>query len=141
MYSFVWNDFCDWYLEFTKPIVYADDSPQKQATMKVLAITLNRIMRLLHPFIPFITEELYQKLPIKNEAVIIDAYPTIDNDKMWFSIIDDEAAFELKVLKETISAVRNIRGEALARHAPFVCPTRYARHRTTSRRAHRSERL
>lgn len=111
LYSFVWNDFCDWYLEFIKPIVYETDSAQKQATLKVLAITLNRVMRLLHPFIPFITEELYQKLPIKSEAAIIDTYPTVENDKIWFSILDENRAFELTVLKETISAIRNIRGE------------------------------
>ncbi len=111
LYSFVWNDFCDWYLEFIKPIMYGDDIYQKNETAKVLAGTLNRIMRLLHPFIPFITEELYQKLPIKNEACIVDAYPTSENDRVWLSASDKEKAFELNVIKEAISALRNIRGE------------------------------
>ena len=59
LYSFTWNDFCDWYLEFSKPVIYGEDSPQKKATQLVLAQVLNRIIRMLHPFIPHITCLLY----------------------------------------------------------------------------------
>ncbi len=112
LYHFVWNEFCDWYLEFVKPIIYGPESAERTATQLVLAQTLNRIMRLLHPFTPFITEEIYQKLPIRgSEALIIDSYPTIHNDKEWLSVGSKEAAFEMNVVKEVIAAIRNIRGE------------------------------
>ena len=111
VYNFVWNEFCDWYLEFIKPIVYGADSAEKQATLLVLAQTLNRIMRLLHPFVPFISEEIYQKLPIKGSALIVDSFPTVKNDKEWLALGSQEVAFEMDVVKEVIAAVRNIRGE------------------------------
>ncbi len=111
IYSFVWNDFCDWYLEFIKPIIYGEDSKEKQATQLVLAQTLNRIMRLLHPFCPFISEEIFQKLPIKSEALIVDSFPNLRNDKEWLACGSSEAAFELDVVREVIAAIRNIRGE------------------------------
>jgi valyl-tRNA synthetase len=111
LYHFVWNEFCDWYLEFVKPVIYGEPTAERKATQLVLAQTLNRIMRLLHPFTPFITEEIFQKLPIKGKALIIETYPTPHNDKEWLSIGSAEAAFEMKVVKETIAAIRNIRGE------------------------------
>ncbi len=111
LYHFVWNEFCDWYLEFVKPVVYGPPSGERSAAQLVLAQTLNRIMRLLHPFTPFITEEIYSKLPIKSAALIIEQYPTIRNDKEWLSIGSKEAAAEMLIVKETIAAIRNIRGE------------------------------
>lgn len=111
VYSFAWHEFCDWYLEFIKPVIYGEKSAERSATQLVLAQTLNRLMRLLHPFIPFITEEIYQKLPIRGEALIIDRYPTIKNDKAWLSIGSEDVAFELDVVREVITALRNIRGE------------------------------
>lgn len=111
VYNFVWNEFCDWYLEFIKPIVYGADSAEKQATLLVLAQTLNRIMRLLHPFVPFISEEIYQKLPIKGAALIVDTFPTVKNDKEWLALGSQDVAFEMDVVKDVIAAVRNIRGE------------------------------
>ncbi|MDX9732238.1 MAG: valine--tRNA ligase [Bdellovibrionales bacterium] len=114
LYQFVWNEFCDWYLEFVKPVIYSDassSSGERKATQLVLVQTLNRIMRLLHPFTPFITEEIYQKLPIRGEACVIDQYPTLKNDKEWLSIGSADAAFEMNIVKEVITAIRNIRGE------------------------------
>lgn len=111
LYAFVWNDFCDWYLEFTKPILNGENLAEREATRIVLAQTLNRAVRLLHPFIPFITEEIYSRLPIKNEACIIDAFPTLQNDREWLSIANKEAADEVELIKEVIIAIRNIRGE------------------------------
>lgn len=86
MYKFVWYEFCDWYIEFIKPVVHTnnqnnnqntdaqttEDQAHRQATQLVLAQALNRVMRLLHPFIPFVTEELYQKLPIKNAVCMLN---------------------------------------------------------------------
>ncbi len=113
LYQFVWNDFCDWYVEYTKPILYGNDSQDKKGTQMVLAVTLNRIMRLLHPFVPFITEEIFQKLPIKSASVTVDAYPTRHNDEEWLSIGNKDAHFEFELLKDVITAIRNIRGENL----------------------------
>jgi valyl-tRNA synthetase len=111
LYHFVWNDVCDWYLELVKPVVYGAPSAQRSATQLVLAQTLNRVMRLLHPFTPFITEEIYKKLPINSAALIIETFPNVRNDKEWLSLGSKEAAFEMQIVKETIAAIRNIRGE------------------------------
>ncbi|HEX4922952.1 MAG TPA: valine--tRNA ligase, partial [Bdellovibrionales bacterium] len=111
LYDFVWHDFCDWYLEFVKPVIYGQPSTEREATQLVLAQTLNRIVRLLHPMVPFITEEIYAKLPIRNEAAIVDQYPTVLRDRTWLSIGSEEAAHEIELVKEVIAAIRNIRGE------------------------------
>lgn len=111
LYHFVWNEFCDWYLELVKPVVYGPASAERSAAQLVLAQTLNRIMRLLHPFTPFITEEIYSKLPIRSDALIVEAYPTLRADKEWLACGSEEAAFEMQVVKEVITAIRNIRGE------------------------------
>ncbi|MBK7844924.1 MAG: valine--tRNA ligase [Bdellovibrionales bacterium] len=111
IYSFAWHEFCDWYLEFIKPVVYGRESSEKRATQIVLAQVLNRLMRLLHPFVPFISEELYQKLPIRGEACVVDRYPTILSDRNWLKGGSQEQAFELDVVKGVITALRNIRGE------------------------------
>lgn len=111
IYSFAWHEFCDWYLEFIKPVVYGRDSSEKRATQIVLAQVLNRLMRLLHPFVPFISEELYQKLPIKGEACVVDRYPTVLSERNWLKGGAQEQAFELDVVKGVIAALRNIRGE------------------------------
>lgn len=112
LYAFVWNIFCDWYLEFTKPI-FQEGTPaaEKKATQLVLAHALNRIVRLLHPFAPFITEEIYQKLPIRGEALIVDHYPQPQTDKNFLSLGSQEVAADLDLVREVITAIRNIRGE------------------------------
>lgn len=111
IYDFVWHQFCDWYLELIKPIVYGEKLAEKRATQLVLAQTLNRIMRLLHPFAPFISEEIYQKLPIKNSACIVDSYPSIKNDRDWIALGSEQMAKELDLVISAISAIRTIRGE------------------------------
>jgi len=111
LYHFIWNQFCDWYIEFTKPILTGNKAEEKQATQLVMAQVLNRIVRLLHPFCPFITEEIYAKLPIKGEACIIDQYPTPQNDKDFLTFSSPQAELEVDILKEVITAIRNIRGE------------------------------
>ncbi len=111
LYHFIWNQFCDWYIEFTKPILNGNNAAEKQATQLVIAQVLNRIMRLLHPFAPFISEEIYQKLPIKDKACIIDQFPNVRNDKEFLNLGSSQAAFEIDIVKEVITAIRNIRGE------------------------------
>lgn len=116
LYKFVWYDFCDWYIECIKPIVYGDGA-QKEATLKVLAHTLNRMMRLLHPLIPFITEEIYSQLSVKNEALIIDSYPTVKNDKEFLNLALDENGQaksgyrEVHLMNWCIFTIRNVRSE------------------------------
>jgi valyl-tRNA synthetase len=111
LYHFVWHQFCDWHIEFIKPILNGTNAGEKQATQLVLAHVLNRIVRLMHPFCPFISEEIYQKLPLKDRACVIDQYPTTINDKEFLSLGSAQAAFEVDLVKETITAIRNIRGE------------------------------
>lgn len=112
LYSFVWNTFCDWYLEFIKPVFQEGFDPnQRKATQLVLAQVLNRIVRLLHPFAPFITEEIYQKLPIRGEALIVDAYPSHKVDKALLAMGSEDVARDLDLVREVITALRNIRGE------------------------------
>ncbi|MAF89888.1 MAG: valine--tRNA ligase [Bdellovibrionaceae bacterium] len=120
LYSFTWNDFCDWYLEFSKPVIYGEDSPQKKATQLVLAQVLNRIIRMLHPFIPHITEEIYQKLPMKSEACITAQYPSLKNDSIWLELASEEAANEMDIVRDTIVAIRNIRGENRISHSEKI---------------------
>lgn len=111
LYQFIWNEFCDWYIEFTKPIMNSNSIEDKHATQLVMAQVLNRIVRLLHPFCPFLTEEIYSHLPIKSEACVIDQYPTIENDQAFLSFASKQAEFEIDIVKEVITAIRNIRGE------------------------------
>ncbi|MCC2678489.1 MAG: hypothetical protein K0R29_1065 [Pseudobdellovibrio sp.] len=111
LYQFIWNQFCDWYIEFTKPIMNSSSVDEKHTTQLVMAHVLNRILRLLHPFCPFITEEIYKSLPLKSEACIIDSYPTVENDRELLAFASPQAELEVDVVKEVITAIRNIRGE------------------------------
>lgn len=120
LYQFVWYEFCDWYIEFIKPVV----NPQADAksdgkvsaedranTQLVLAQVLNRMLRLLHPFIPFITEELYAKIPLRNSVLMLDEYPNPRKDREFLAFGTETAALEVDLVKEVLSAIRNIRGE------------------------------
>jgi valyl-tRNA synthetase len=88
-----------------------NNAEERKATQLVIAQVLNRIMRLLHPFAPFISEEIYQKLPIKGAACIIDQFPNVRNDKEFLGLASSQAALEIDIVKEVITAIRNIRGE------------------------------
>lgn len=109
IYSFVWNDFCDWYLEMIKPILYKGEEKKKATTLYILTSVLNRICRLAHPIIPFLTEDIYQKLPIKNKACIIDSYPNKDNDSDFLNISDKDTQDEMVQIQSLIKAIREIR--------------------------------
>lgn len=111
LYHFVWNDFCDWYIEFTKPVLSGQPNQDRTACQLILAQILNRTIRLIHPFCPFISEEIYSHLPIKAQACIIDVYPTQLNDKEFLSLGNPQAEIEVDLIKEVISSIRNIRGE------------------------------
>jgi valyl-tRNA synthetase len=111
LYQFIWNEFCDWYIEFTKPILMTSTASDKAATQLVLAQVLNRIVRLIHPFCPFISEEIYSYLPIKGTACINDQYPTPLNDRDFLALGSPAAEQEVDLIKEVVTAIRNIRGE------------------------------
>jgi len=123
IYQFVWNEFCDWYVELVKPVLYGQDLRQKETTGHILLKVLDNIVRLLHPFIPFVTEEIYQLLPGHGESACIQKYPSVKD--MLFGMADEKAAHEIEIIKEAVTAVRNIRGEnrispALKINARFV---------------------
>jgi valyl-tRNA synthetase len=106
LYNFIWDDFCDWYIEMAKLPLYGENEAAKKTTRSVLAYVLDNTMRLLHPFMPFITEEIWQNLPHQGESITVAAWPTVNQD-----LIDTEAAAEMKLLVEIIRSVRNIRAE------------------------------
>lgn len=106
LYNFIWDDFCDWYIEMAKLPLYGEDEAAKKTTRSILAYVLDNTMRLLHPFMPFITEEIWQNLPHNGESITIAAWPTVDS-----ALTNTEAAEEMKLLVEIIRSVRNIRAE------------------------------
>ncbi|HLQ70887.1 MAG TPA: class I tRNA ligase family protein, partial [Bacillota bacterium] len=107
LYNFIWHDFCDWYIEMAKRSLYGDDVAEKQVTKSVLAYVLDSTLRLLHPFMPFITEEIWQQIPHEGETITLAPWPTVHPEFQ-----DDVAAGEMKRLVSIIKAVRNTRAEA-----------------------------
>ena len=112
LYEFIWNDYCDWYIELSKPVIYSDDASaeQKRAARQTLIQVLETWLRLLHPIMPFITEELWQKVaPLagkQGDTVMLQPYPEPEADK-----IDEQAMAELNWVKAFIMGVRQIRSE------------------------------
>ncbi len=104
--SFIWDEFCDWYIELAKLSLYGEDQQAKKTTKSVLTYTLDRILRLLHPYMPFITEEIWQHLPHQGETITLSAWPQA-KDEFEFP----QAAKEMGLLMDVIRSVRNIRAE------------------------------
>ncbi|OEU70944.1 MAG: valine--tRNA ligase [Desulfovibrio sp. S3730MH75] len=109
MYRFIWNEFCDWYLEMIKPDLYSDDESRKAPTLKVLWTVLSETMVLLHPVMPFVTQEIWSVLPgIENEDIATVLYPeTRDHCR------SDETVKQMELFQGIVSGVRNIRTELL----------------------------
>ena len=106
IYDFIWDDYCDWYIELTKTRLQGEDEDSKVRAQQVLCHVLTQMLKLLHPFMPFITEELYQALPGSAETIMTQAWPTFDAAHNWAA---EEEAFE-KVM-DYIKAVRTMRTE------------------------------
>jgi valyl-tRNA synthetase len=104
--NFIWDDFCDWYIEMAKLPLYGENEAAKTVTRSVLAYVLENTMKLLHPFMPFITEEIWQNLPHKGESITVAAWPIVEA-----ALTNTTAASDMKLLVEIIRAVRNIRSE------------------------------
>ena len=106
IYDFIWDSYCDWYIELTKPRLNGDDEKAKENAQRVLLYVLTETLKLLHPFMPFITEEIWQALPHEGEALMIAEYPKYD-EKLHFPV--DEVNFEM--VMDAIKAVRARRSE------------------------------
>jgi valyl-tRNA synthetase len=112
IYDFFWNEYCDWYLELSKPVLWDDHAPEalKRGTRRTLVCVLEASLRLLHPFMPFITEELWQRIAplagVQGDTIMLARWPEADN-----TLRDAEATAAIEWLKAIMLAVRNIRGE------------------------------
>ncbi|TGU70669.1 valine--tRNA ligase [Geomonas terrae] len=110
LYRFTWSEFCDWYIELAKDDLYKGDAERQAATRYVLWLVLENLLRLLHPFMPFITEEIWQALPKKDgaaDSIMISDFPTPCEEWQGYAA----AASEMELVMEVIKGIRNIRGE------------------------------
>ncbi len=111
LYEFIWNEYCDWYVELAKTQLQKGDAAQQRATRRTLVRVLETVLRLLHPVMPFITEELWQTLaPLANakqtDSIMLAAWPVADE-----SLIQPPAMEQMTYLQDLINSVRNLRGE------------------------------
>ncbi len=112
MYEFTWHEYCDWYLELTKPILYSDDYSEaaKRGTRRTLVRVLETILRLMHPIMPYITEEIWQNIKAlagkSGDTIMLEPYPQADDSK-----IDEAASADMKWVQTFITSIRQIRSE------------------------------
>ncbi|AJD47129.1 valyl-tRNA synthetase [Isoalcanivorax pacificus W11-5] len=111
-YEFIWNEYCDWYLELSKPVLYGDQysEARKRGTRRTLVRVLEALLRMAHPFMPFITEEIWQRVAplagVQGDSIMLQPYPAANTAKL-----DAQAEQDIQWIKDVITAVRNIRGE------------------------------
>ncbi len=106
LYNFIWDDLCDWYIEMAKLPLNGEDEAAKKTTRSVLAYVLEQTLRLLHPLMPFITEEIWQHIPHKGDSIVVAAWPEAEQKLLY-----PEAVKDMELLKEIIRSVRNTRAE------------------------------
>ncbi|MFK7955856.1 MAG: valine--tRNA ligase [Lysobacterales bacterium] len=110
IYEFTWHEYCDWYLELTKPVLTADSHPSAQHTRFTLVSVLEQVLRLMHPLMPFITEEIWQRVApvmhIDGETISTQPFPVLDESR-----IDSNAEHEVQWLQQVLLGLRQIRGE------------------------------
>ncbi|AMB96652.1 valine--tRNA ligase [Aerococcus urinae] len=106
LYHFIWNDFCDWYIEMSKEVLQGDDEEAKHTTRSVLSYVLEQMLALLHPIMPFVTEEIWQHIPHQGNSIVTAKYPEVDESQ-----IHQEAARHMEALISFIRAIRTARNE------------------------------
>ena len=107
VYQFLWHEFCDWYIELIKPVLYQDEDPaQKWVAQNTLARVLDTSLRLLHPFMPFITEEIWQALPGNHGSIMVAEFPRVQEGEL-----QPEAEADMGLIMGVIGAIRNLRSE------------------------------
>ncbi|MBQ3554419.1 MAG: valine--tRNA ligase [Clostridia bacterium] len=106
LYDFIWDEYCDWYIELVKPRLYDENCPSRKAAQQTLAYVLSNTLQLLHPFMPFITEEIWQQLPHEGESIVISEWPTYREDLCFAN-----AAADMELIMAALKAVRNQRSE------------------------------
>lgn len=106
LYNFIWDDFCDWYIEMSKETLYGEDKNAQETNKSVLIYVLDQLLRLLHPIMPFVTEEIWTKIPHTGTSLVTAQYPIVHPE-----FNDEKAAQGMNVLVELIRSVRNIRAE------------------------------
>ncbi|KGJ89338.1 valine--tRNA ligase [Thalassotalea sp. ND16A] len=112
LYEFTWNQFCDWYLELTKPVLFKGNDAQQRGTRHTLVTVLEALLRLMHPIMPYITETIWQRVVpltdtnIKDASIMMQSFPQFDQGQL-----DEQAINDLEWVKSFIVAIRNIRGE------------------------------
>jgi valyl-tRNA synthetase len=106
LYDFIWSEYCDWYIELAKPRLKAG-GPERRTAQNVLATVLRQTMELLHPYMPFITEEIWQALPHTGSSIMVTNWPKPEK-----RLLDEEAERSMEMIMEIVRAIRNIRAEA-----------------------------
>ncbi len=110
LYDFIWNEFCGWYLELTKPVLFKGNEEEQRGTRNTLINVLETLLRVAHPMLPFMTEEIWQRVKAitgqGGDTIMLEAYPEYDAAQ-----VDEQAVADLEWVKQVIDAVRNIRGE------------------------------
>jgi len=106
IYEFAWDEFCDWYIELSKPALYGKGASKKSVTQSVLATVLKTTLELLHPFMPFLTEYIWQRLPQRGQTIMKTPWPVPDS-----SLRDQQAEEQMGIIMEAIRAIRHIRSE------------------------------
>ena len=110
VYDFIWDTYCDWYIELTKARLYSEDGDRKQTAIQVLLYVLDQVLRLLHPFMPFITEEIWQSIPHEGEALIVAQWPEYSED-LAFKTEEDH-------MESVMNAIRAIRARRTEMNVP-----------------------
>lgn len=122
IYDFIWDEYCDWYIEMVKPRLYGENRESKETAQKVLLRVLENILKLLHPFMPFITEEIWQHLPERKKPLIVSDWPKFNEENE-----DQDAEKKMSFIMSAIKGIRNARQEmnvAPSRKANLIFVTR-----------------
>lgn len=107
LYDFIWSEFCDWYIELAKPRLYdLENEQQRETVLYTLTYVLSNTLKLLHPFMPFITEEIWQHLPHEGESIMISPWPEYNENE-----VDAEAEDQMEAIMNAIRSIRNVRAE------------------------------